>query len=182
VRPCAPEADDNGQMTDTAAASDRSRLVTWEDPLIGANLAKTMSGLEYIQALIDGTVPPPPIVNLMNMRAVSAEVGRVTFTCEPNESHYNPIGTVHGGLVCTLLDSVAGCAAQTTLEKGQAYTSLEIKVNYLRPVRADTGILTAVGTVTKPGRRAAFVDATVSDSEGRLVATASSTLLIFAIE
>ncbi len=150
--------------------------------MIGAELAKTMSGLEYIEALIDGSIPPPPIVNLMNMQAVSAEVGKVTFTCEPNESHYNPIGTVHGGLVCTLLDSVAGCAAQTTLPKGQAYTSLEIKVSYLRPVMADSGTLTAVGIVTKPGRRAAFVDATVSDAQGRLVATASSTLLIFPVE
>jgi uncharacterized protein (TIGR00369 family) len=168
-------------MTDSTTTSDRSRLVTWEDPHIGANLARTMSGLEYIQALIDGTIPPPPIVGLMNMTAVSAEVGRVTFTCEPNESHYNPIGTVHGGLVCTLLDSVAGCAVHTTLPKGQAYTSLEIKVNYLRPVLATSGTLTAVGVVTKPGRRAAFVDATVTDAEGRLVATASSTLLVFPV-
>jgi uncharacterized protein (TIGR00369 family) len=166
-------------MTETG---ERSRVVTWEDPLIGAELAKTMSGLEYMQALLDGSIPPPPIVNLMNMRPTEVEVGRVVFTCEPDESHYNPIGTVHGGLVCTLLDSVAGCAAQTTLPKGQAYTSLEIKVSYLRPVTADTGTLTAVGIVTKPGRRAAFVDATVADSQGRLVATASSTLLVFPIE
>jgi uncharacterized protein (TIGR00369 family) len=160
----------------------RSRLVEWDDPTIGAAAATTMSGLEYIRALLDGSIPPPPIVALMNMTMVSADVGTVTFTCEPNESHYNPIGTVHGGLVCTLLDSVAGCAVQTTLPKGQAYTSLEIKVNYLRPVLATTGTLTAVGTVTKPGRRAAFAEATVSDSAGRLVATASSTLLVFPIE
>jgi uncharacterized protein (TIGR00369 family) len=166
-------------MTEEAA---RSRIVSWEDPLVGAELAKTMTGLEYIQALIDGSIPPPPIVNLMNMTAVAAEVGRVTFTCEPNESHYNPIGTVHGGLVCTLLDSVAGCAVQTTLPAGQGYTSLEIKVNYLRPVLATTGTLTAVGVVTKPGRRAAFADCTVTDSQGRLVATASSTLLVFPLD
>jgi uncharacterized protein (TIGR00369 family) len=166
-------------MTEEAA---RSRIVSWQDPLVGAELAKTMTGLEYIQALIDGSIPPPPIVNLMNMTAVAAEVGRVTFTCEPNESHYNPIGTVHGGLVCTLLDSVAGCAVQTTLPAGQGYTSLEIKVNYLRPVLATTGTLTAVGVVTKPGRRAAFADCTVTDSQGRLVATASSTLLVFPLE
>ncbi|MCU1557231.1 MAG: thioesterase family protein [Microbacteriaceae bacterium] len=168
-------------MDNDAQTSDieRSRTVTWEDPLIGAALAKTMSGLEYIRALIDGTVPPPPIVNLMRMRPVAAEVGKVTFTCDPDESHYNPIGTVHGGLVCTLLDSVLGCAVQTTLPHGQAYTSLEIKVNYLRPVMADTGQLTAVGIVTKPGSRAAFAEGTVHDSSGKLVATASSTLLVF---
>ncbi|MDT4937850.1 MAG: hypothetical protein QOG80_1521 [Pseudonocardiales bacterium] len=166
-------------MTEKA---ERSRVVEWEDPLIGAELAKGMSGMEYIQALLDGSIPPPPIVALMNMTLVAAEVGRVTFRCEPNESQYNPIGTVHGGLVCTLLDSVAGCAVQTTLPKGQAYTSLEIKINYLRPVLATTGTLTAVGTVTKPGRRAAFAEGTVTDSEGRLVATASSTLLVFPVE
>jgi uncharacterized protein (TIGR00369 family) len=160
---------------------DRSRTVTWEDPLVGAALAKTMSGLEYMQGLLDGSIPAPPIVNLMKMRPVGVEVGKVTFTCDPDESHYNPIGTVHGGLVCTLLDSVLGCAVQTTLPKGQGYTSLEIKISYLRPVTADTGELTAVGIVTKPGSRAAFADGTVHDSNGKLIATASSTLLVFPV-
>ena len=166
-------------MTEKAA---RSRVIEWEDPAIGSSQIKDMTGLEFLQAMIAGRIPPPPIVNLMDMTLVSAEVGKVTFTCEPHESQYNPIGTVHGGLVCTLLDSVAGCAVQTTLPKGQAYTSLEIKINYLRPVLASTGTLTAVGTVTKPGRRAAFAEGAVTDSEGRLIATASSTLLIFPIE
>ena len=161
---------------------DRTLTVTWEDPMIGAAQIKDMTGLEYLQAMIAGSIPPPPIVNLMNMTLVAAEVGKVTFTCEPHESQYNPIGTVHGGLVSTLLDSVAGCAVQSTLPKGQGYTSLEIKINYLRPVLATTGTLTAVGTVTKPGRRAAFAEGAVTDSEGRLIATASSTLLIFPIE
>ncbi len=160
---------------------DRSRTVTWEDPLVGAALAKTMSGLEYMQGLLDGSIPEPPIVNLMKMRPVGVEAGKVTFTCDPDESHYNPIGTVHGGLVCTLLDSVLGCAVQTTLPKGQGYTSLEIKISYLRPVTADTGQLTAVGIVTKPGSRAAFADGTVHDSNGKLIATASSTLLVFPV-
>jgi uncharacterized protein (TIGR00369 family) len=168
-------------MTPPTSSPDRSRVVEWEDPLIGAELAKTMSGLEYIQAMIDGLVPPPPITNLMRMTAVAAEVGKVVFTCEPDESMYNPIGTVHGGLVCTLLDSVLGCATQTTLPAGQGYTSLEIKVSYLRPVLATSGTLTATGIVTKPGSRAAFADATVTDAQGKLVATASSTLLVFPI-
>jgi uncharacterized protein (TIGR00369 family) len=161
---------------------ERSRVVEWEDPLIGAAAAKTMSGLEYMEALLDGSIPPPPIVQLLQMRPVAVEVGKVTFTCDPDESMYNPIGTVHGGLVCTLLDSVLGCAVQTTLPRGQAYTSLEIKVSYLRPVMADTGQLTAVGVVTKPGRRAAFAEGTVTDSSGKLIATASSTLLVFPVE
>ncbi len=159
----------------------RSRAVTWEDPLVGAGLAKTMAGIDYIRAMIDGSIPPPPITGLMRMTAVAAEAGSVTFTCEPDESMYNPIGTVHGGLVCTLLDSVLGCAVHTTLPQGQAYTSLEITVNYLRPVMADSGTLTAVGTVTKPGRRATFAEGTVHDAQGKLVATASSTLLVFPV-
>jgi uncharacterized protein (TIGR00369 family) len=166
-------------MTDS---DERTLTVTWEDPAIGASQVKDMSGLEYLQAMIDGSIPPPPIAKLMGFDIDSVEEGRAVFTAQPNESHYNPIGTVHGGLVCTLLDSVAGCAAQTTLPKGMAYTSLEIKVNYLRPVLASSGKLTAVGIVTKPGRRAAFVDATVTDASGKLVATATSTLLVFPIE
>lgn len=165
----------------TTPPIDRSRTVTWEDPLIGAALSRTMTGLEYMRAMIDGSVPPPPIVALMRMQAISAEVGRVVFTCDPDESMYNPIGTVHGGLVCTLLDSVLGCATHTTLPAGQAYTSLEIKINYLRPVMADTGQLTAVGIVTKPGSRAAFAEGTVHDRNGKLIATASSTLLVFPV-
>ncbi|HAM26553.1 MAG TPA: aromatic compound degradation protein PaaI [Microbacteriaceae bacterium] len=164
---------------DETPRADRSRTVTWEDPLIGAELAKTMTGLEYMQSLVDGSIPPPPIVHLMQMRLVAVEVGKATFTCDPDESHYNPIGTVHGGLVCTLLDSVLGCAVQTTLPRGQGYTSLEIKVSYLRPVTATTGQLTAVGIVTKPGSRAAFAEGTVHDANGKLIATASSTLLVF---
>jgi uncharacterized protein (TIGR00369 family) len=161
---------------------ERALTVTWDDPLIGAAQVKDMTGLEFLQAIIDGRIPAPPIAKLMGFGLESVEFGKAVFTVEPHESHYNPIGTVHGGLVCTLLDSVAGCAAQSTLPKGTAYTSLEIKVNYLRPVLATSGKLTATGIVTKPGSRAAFVDATVTDAAGKLVATASSTLLVFPIE
>ena len=169
---------DNQRMTESA---ERTLTVTWEDPMIGASRVKDMSGLEYLQAMIDGIIPPPPIAKLMRFDIRSVEVGKAVFTVDPHESHYNPIGTVHGGLVCTLLDSVAGCAAQSTLPKGMAYTSLEIKVSYLRPVLATSGRLTATGIVTKPGKRAAFVDATVTDAAGKLVATASSTLLVFPV-
>ncbi len=138
-----------------------------------------MSGLDYQRAMLAGQLPPPPISALMGMRSISVEEGVVVFGCEPDESAYNPIGLVHGGLVCTLLDSVAGCAVQTTLPVGTGYTSLEIKVNFLRPVRAGEGELTATGRVTKPGRRAAFAEGEVRDAAGRLVATASSTCLVF---
>jgi uncharacterized protein (TIGR00369 family) len=159
----------------------RQRTVTWHDPSTGVAQIPSMSGLDYVRAMIDGRIPPPPIAELMNMTIANAETGTVTFTCQPDESVYNPIGTVHGGLVCTLLDSAVGCAVQTTLPRGKGYTSVEIKVNYLRPVHSHTGLLTCVGAVTKPGSRIAFAEATVTDPEGRLLATASSTLLVFDI-
>ena len=168
-------------MSDTPAAwgEPRSRTVTWFDPMATAERAAGLSGLEFRQAVVAGEVPGPPIGALMGFTGGSAEQGRVPFLCTPDESVYNPIGVVHGGLVCTLLDSALGCAVHTTLPVGTAYTSLELKVSYLRPVTRDSGQLVTVGTVTKPGRRAAFAEGTVRDGTGRLVATATSTLLVF---
>ena len=159
----------------------RTRTVEWDDPMIGASRAATMPGIDYLQAMIDGEIPPPPIATLMNMDLESVGPGTATFSCHPDESHYNPIGSVHGGFVCTVLDSAAGCAVQTTLPAGTGYTSLEIKVSYLRAVSTTTGPLTVVGTVVKPGSRVAFAEAVVLDGQGRTVATASSTLLVFPI-
>jgi uncharacterized protein (TIGR00369 family) len=161
--------------------TERQRLVEWEDPAPGVAVMPTMSGLDYLRAMIAGELPPPPIASLMDMTLVEAAPGTATFICEPDESHYNPIGTVHGGLVCTLLDSALGCAVQTTLPQGQGYTSIEIKVNYLRPVLAGSGRLTCVATVTKPGNRVAFADGVVTDASGKTVATATGSLLVFPI-
>src|SRR4029077_21062002 len=94
-----------------------------------------------LRAMIDGTLPPPPICQLMRLDILSAESGRVVFTCEPDESAYNGIGVVHGGLVCTLLDSVAALALLSLLPQGRGCTSVEIKVNYLRAVRIGSGLL-----------------------------------------
>jgi uncharacterized protein (TIGR00369 family) len=165
-------------MTDNIT---RSRTITWQDPMVGASKAATMPGIDYLQAMIDGEIAPPPIIALMDMDLVSANEGTVTFTCRPNESHYNPIGAVHGGFACTVLDSAAGCAVQTTLPAGVGYTSLEIKVSYLRALSANSGELTVVGRVTKPGSRVAFAEAVITDAAGRTVATATSTLLVFPI-
>jgi uncharacterized protein (TIGR00369 family) len=147
--------------------------------MITAAGALTRSGLETMQAIMDGVLPPPPISQLVRMDVVDVAEGRVEFSCEPDESVYNPIGVVHGGLVCTLLDSVVGCAVHTTLPRGMGYTSIELKVNYLRAVHAHSGRLSAVGTVVKPGRRVAFAEGQVTDAAGRVVATASSSLLVF---
>lgn len=157
----------------------RSKTVTWYDPLASAAAAAAMTGREHLLAMQAGTMPPPPIAALMDMTLTDVGEGTVQFRCTPGESAYNPIGMIHGGLVCTVLDTVTGCAVQTTLEAGLAYTSLEIKVSYLRPVHAGAGDLLANGRTLRRGRRAAFAEGEIRDTEGRLVATASSTLLVF---
>ncbi len=159
----------------------RTRTVEWHDPMITAAGALERSGLETMRAVRDGVLPPPPIAKLMRMGITALEEGRVEFTCEVDESVYNPIGVVHGGLVCTMLDTVAGCAVHTTLPAGFGYTSIELKVNYLRAVHATSGPLTAIGRVVKPGRRVVFAEGEVLDVAGRTVATASSSLLVFPI-
>jgi uncharacterized protein (TIGR00369 family) len=159
----------------------RTRTVEWHDPMITAAGALERSGLATMEAIRDGVLPPPPIAKLMQMGVTALEEGRVEFTCELDESVYNPIGVVHGGLVCTMLDTVAGCAVHTTLPAGVGYTSIELKVNYLRAVHASSGPLTAIGRVVKPGRRVAFAEGEVLDAAGRTVATASSSLLVFPI-
>ncbi|MCW2636923.1 MAG: thioesterase superfamily protein [Blastococcus sp.] len=157
----------------------RSRTVSWHDPMVTAAGALERSGLETLAAIRDGILPPPPIAVLMQFDIRVLEEGRVEFACTLDESVYNPIGVVHGGLVCTLLDTVVGCAVHSTLPQGLGYTSIELKVNYLRPVHATSGPLTAVGRVVKPGRRVAFAEGEVLDAAGRVVATASSSLLVF---
>ena len=157
----------------------RSKLVSWHDPAPTAAAGLSMPGIDYLRAMTEGTLPPPPISGLMDFTTVEAEPGRVVFTCRPDESAYNPIGAIHGGLVCTLLDSVLGCALHSTLPQGKGYTSIEIKVNYLKAVRLSSGLLTATGTVVKAGSRVGFTEGVVTDAAGAVVATASSTLLVF---
>ncbi|KRF11011.1 PaaI family thioesterase [Nocardioides sp. Soil796] len=159
--------------------SERSTVVTWSDNSEALAALPKLDGLDFLKRMMAGELPPAPIAGHMRMELVEAEPGTVTFRCHPDESHYNPIGMVHGGLVCTLLDSALGCAAQTTLPAGTGYTSIELKVSYLRPVTSDSGPLTCTGRVTKPGRRVTFAEGEVVDKDGRTVATASGTLLVF---
>ena len=163
-------------MTETAA---RSRTVTWQDPMQTALAGRGRVGLDFLESMIAGEVPPPPIASLLGMSLVEVEHGRAVFTLTPDESMYNPIGVVHGGIVCTLLDSALGCALHTTLPAGKGYTSVEIKVNYLKGVTPESGLLTATGRVVRAGARVGFTEGEVLDASGALVATASSTLLLF---
>jgi uncharacterized protein (TIGR00369 family) len=164
--------------TSVGWGAEQSRLVTWRDPITTQATVASMSGLSYWRAVADGHLPPPPIGDLLRMRVAEVRNGRITFSCMPDASMYNPLGMVHGGTVCTLLDTVTGSAMHTTLPEGVGYTSVEIKVNYIRAVTVASGPLTAVGTVVKAGSRIGFTEGKVTDASGNLVATATSTLLV----
>ena len=156
----------------------RSKTLTWYAPMVNAGAASTLSGLDFLHAVRDGALPRPPIAQLMGFTLVEVAPGLAVFECTPDESVYNPIGLVHGGLVCTLADSAAGCAVQTSLDAGVAYTSIDINVTYLRPVTKDSGLIRATGRLTKPGRKVAYATVEVTDSEGKLLAQATSSCLI----
>lgn len=166
----------------TAAAESwgepRSKTITWNDPKLTVDGREGLTGLEHMEALLRGEIPGAPIASLMDFTLTEVSEGRTRFEGTPDESACNPMGAVHGGLMCTLLDSAVGCAVQTTLPAGVGYTSVEIKVNYLRPVFAGTP-LAAKGWVIKPGRRVAFAEGEIRDASGKVVATASSTCLVF---
>ena len=117
----------------------KSRTITWEEPGGAAAEGLAMTGLEYLRAMADGRLPGPPIGATMGMMPGGFETGRAVFFADPGEYHYNPIGTVHGGLAATLLDSAMSCAVHTTLAAGDRYTTLELKVNFVRPIAVETG-------------------------------------------
>lgn len=167
-------------MTATPTTT-RETTIRWEDPQTALAQLPQLPGIQYLRKMMNGELPGPPIASHMNMRPTMVEEGKVTFECHPDESHFNPLGTVHGGVMCTLLDSVVGCAAHTLLPVGIGYTSIELKVNYLRPVQPTSAPLTAVGRVVKGGQRISFAEGEVIDAAGKVVATASGSLLIFPV-
>jgi uncharacterized protein (TIGR00369 family) len=157
----------------------RHREVSWEDPMVGAALALDMSGLDYLRAIADGRIAPPPIAVLLGMAVVDVEPGRVTFSLEVDEHLYNPIGSVHGGVFCTLLDSAMGCAVHSTLGRGQAYTTLELKVNLVKVLTVTTPNVVATGQVISTGRRVATASGQITGPDGTLYAHATTTCLVF---
>jgi len=157
----------------------RSRTVTWEDPLESFTAASGMSGLEYLEAIGDGRLPKPPIAELMGIDGIEVAQGRAVFGVVPDEYHYNPIGLVHGGLAMTLLDSAMGCAVQTTLPAGVGYTTLEVNVNFARPITRDTGRVRCEATVLHRGRTVATAEGRVfAERDGKLLAHGTTTCLI----
>jgi uncharacterized protein (TIGR00369 family) len=156
----------------------RARTVQWHAPGPSAAKGQSMAGADYLAAMMNGKLPPPPIAGLMQFDATTFAPGRVVFTCTPDESMYNATGTIHGGVVCTLLDTVTGCALLSTLPQGRGITSVEIKVNYLKAIHPSSGQLSATGTVVSAGSRLGFTEGVVTNANGDAVATATSTLLI----
>lgn len=157
----------------------RTRELTWQDPVPSAAAGATMSGLDYMNAIRAGEIPPPPIAVTMRMGPEEISEGRAAFVGQPGEEHYNPIGLVHGGYASTLLDSAMGCAVHTTLPAGTAYTTQAIEVKLLRPITRDTGAVRAVADVVHRGRRQATAEARLlAVGSGKLLATATSTCLI----
>jgi uncharacterized protein (TIGR00369 family) len=161
-----------------ASAHARTRTVTWEDPLMGARAGASLSGIEYLRAIAQGKIPAPPIALLLGFDLEEVEEGRVVFTAEPGEHHYNPIGVVHGGLAATLLDSAMGCAVHSLLPQGRGYTTLEIKVNYVRAIKRESGRLRAVASVIHLGGKIATAEGRIVDAAGQLYAHATTTCIL----
>ena len=165
-------------MSETPAP-ERTRTITWEDPQAVAQAARAMSGLEFLLAISRGELPPPPMARLMNMSIVEVAGGRVVFAVEPAEFHYNPIGVVHGGLACTLCDTAMGCAVHSLLPAGTGYTTLELKVNMIRPLTIETGQVRCEGSAIHVGTRTAVAEARVTDAAGKLYVHATTTCMLF---
>src|SRR5512141_842789 len=156
----------------------RVRTVTWQDPVSAASAGATMSGLEYLRAIVDGTLPPPPIASLMGYTLDEISEGRAVFGMDAGEHVYNPIGVVHGGVAATLLDSTMGCAVHSKLPRGAGYTTLEIKVNYVRAMTRDTGRVQAIGTLVHLGSRTGTAEGRLVDASGKLYAHGTTTCLV----
>lgn len=139
------------------------------------------SGLELFQKMLHGELPPPPIAETLDFSLVEAEKGRVVFQGHPARAHYNPINSVHGGYHATLLDSCVACAVQSMLEAGQGYTTLELKVNYLRALTDQVGPVRAEGKVIHVGKQIGTAAGQLYDAAGRLYAHATTTCLIFTV-
>ncbi|MFF9497872.1 PaaI family thioesterase [Streptomyces flaveolus] len=159
----------------------RTRTYSWDDPAIPAQAAAGMAGLDFLREVQAGRLAAAPVGRTLDFALDEVEHGRAVFSLVPGEEHYNPIGSMHGGVFATLLDSAAGCAVQSTLPQGMAYTSLDLTVKFLRPVTVDTGRVRAVGTVINGGRRTALAQAQLVDTADRLLAHATSSCLLFPV-
>ncbi|MGD0607367.1 MAG: PaaI family thioesterase [Streptosporangiaceae bacterium] len=161
-----------------AQAQVRHREVSWEDPLVSAAQALDLSGLDFLRGIMAGRIPPPPIAVLFGMSILAVEPGLATFRLDVGEHLYNLIGSVHGGVFCTLLDSAMGCAVHASLDRGQAYTTIELKVNIVKALTLTTPSVVATGQVVSAGRRVITASGQITGPDGTLYAHATTTCLV----
>jgi uncharacterized protein (TIGR00369 family) len=157
---------------------ERQRTFTWHDPTSLFKRRAAMSGVEVLQLVINGELPAPPMASLMDIQLIEASKGRAVFRGVPQEFHYNPLGSVHGGYGATLLDSAMGCTVHSMLDAGDTYTTLEFKINFLRAMTHETGEVRGIGTIVHAGRTTAIAEGRIEDAAGRLYAFATTTCQI----
>ena len=167
------------QTDDRAETPARTRTVTWADPMTTGALAGHIPGIEFLQRIVRGELPPPPIAVLLGFGIAEVERGRVVFTVTPGEHHYNPIGIVHGGVAATILDSAMGCAVHSMLPAGAAYTTLDLHVRFVRAVTSKSGPLRCEGRVVHSGARLYTTEGEIRDERGAIVAHATGGCLVF---
>jgi uncharacterized domain 1 len=149
--------------------------------VVPIEVARTLDGLDLFKGLLAGRYPAPPIAKALGFNLLEVEAGRVVFGYNPVFDHYNPLGSVHGGIAATLLDSTMGCSIHTMLKAGSGYTTVEIKVNYVRAMTDKTGPVRAEGKVINVGSRIATSEGRLTDASGKLLAHSTTTCLIFPI-
>ncbi|HXD45531.1 MAG TPA: PaaI family thioesterase [Pseudolabrys sp.] len=147
--------------------------------VVSPDILKSYNGLAFLKAIVAGTVPNPPISETLGFHLAEAEAGRAVFAGTPGLRHYNPIGSVHGGFAATLLDSALACAIFSTMRQGDVWTTLELKINYVRAMTAETGPVRAEGRVIHRGRTVATSEGDLKDASGKLYAHATTTCMIF---
>jgi uncharacterized protein (TIGR00369 family) len=165
-------------MTADGWGAPRTRTIEWYDPAVGLAAAAKMPGREFLQAVIDGELPRPPFAALTGAELASVDAGVVVFRFAPEESTLNPLGVVHGGMLCTLLDSAAGCAVHSQLPAGVGMSSIEIKVSFMSPVTAGGGTVEVEGRALRVGRQVAFAEAHARTEAGKLVAHATTSIAL----
>jgi len=159
----------------------RQKTIVWDDPKVSSRNADSISGLDYLKAIKEGKISPPPIANLIGYQISKVEQGRVAFDLDPEECHYNPFATVHGGIISTILDSAMTSSVLSTLPKGISCSTVEIKVNFIRPIVSATGILRCEARPVHIGRQLATAEGDLKDKSGTLYAHGVCTCTIFKV-
>ena len=156
-----------------------TQTVDEELPATGTEARRTMSGIEYLRKLMTGELPSSGMVQLLNLKLVEVTEGHALFTVQADERHYNGLGIAHGGLAATLLDSALGCAINSMMPAGKVFTTLEMKINYVRPIRREHGVVRCEANVIHVGGRVATAEGKITDEDGKLYAHGTATCMLF---